>query len=185
MLEFKSEHYGASDSAKKEVALDLTAFANTVGGLMIVGMEEDRATNVATGLVALEAQPHGTEEDTRYRLIIAGNVSPHFPIHAAQVDVTVDGVEGTVLLVSVEPSPLRPHAFRRDDTLRYPVRDGRGRRCLQEWEVGDAYRRRDEGLRAAAERADDVRARLVGMIGDVLAGGVDDHPDDAGTGCGS
>lgn len=95
---------------------------------MIVGMAEDDATGEATGLVPLDPQPHRNEEDVRYGSIIAPNVFPHLDVATARVD--VDG--GSILLVSVAPSPLRSHAVYRDGSLRYPMRTGRTRRWLHE-----------------------------------------------------
>ena len=68
-LEFKRKHYGRDDAQRLELALDLTSFANTRGGLLIVGMEEDVATGRAKGLRPLVAKPHGTEEEVRYRQV--------------------------------------------------------------------------------------------------------------------
>ena len=42
----------------------------------------------------------------------------------------------------VPPSPLRPHAVRKDNDLRYPRRDGSSTRWLAEAEVADMFRNR-------------------------------------------
>ena len=38
-LEFKRESYGKADKHKKELLKDITAFANTLGGHLIIGNE--------------------------------------------------------------------------------------------------------------------------------------------------
>lgn len=167
VLEYKSEHYGKTDGKKAELAGDIACFANAAGGLLVVGMAEDDDTGEAMGLVPLPLQPHGSEEDTRYRKILASKVFPRLDVSIASVDVT----GGSVLLVSVPPSVLRPHAVYRDGSLRHPIRDGRGIRHLHEWEVADAYRQRFEGARAAAGRADDVREQLLELIHEIVADG--------------
>jgi hypothetical protein len=40
-LDFKSEMYGSSDREKRDAATDVAALANTAGGLLVLGIEED------------------------------------------------------------------------------------------------------------------------------------------------
>src|SRR5215813_11646747 len=40
-LDFKSEMYGSSDRDKRDAATDVAALANTAGGLVVLGVEED------------------------------------------------------------------------------------------------------------------------------------------------
>jgi len=50
-LEYKRDSYGANDQAKKEWLKDISALANTAGGDLVIGMEED--DGVASNLVGL------------------------------------------------------------------------------------------------------------------------------------
>ncbi len=47
-IEYKREPYGASDHDKKEALKDISSFANTGGGHLIIGMEEKDGIPVAT-----------------------------------------------------------------------------------------------------------------------------------------
>ena len=53
-LDFKQALYGTSDAAKRDLAIDVAALANTSGGLLILGIEEDnQARAIAAPGVAL------------------------------------------------------------------------------------------------------------------------------------
>jgi predicted HTH transcriptional regulator len=48
-LEFKGELYGGNDRAKRDLAGDVAALANTAGGVLLLGVTEDdqaRATEL-------------------------------------------------------------------------------------------------------------------------------------------
>ncbi|MCK6442016.1 helix-turn-helix domain-containing protein [Elstera cyanobacteriorum] len=53
-LEFKRDHYGRNDEAKREFAADVSAFANAHGGLLLIGIEEKNG--VASEIVGVEAR---------------------------------------------------------------------------------------------------------------------------------
>jgi predicted HTH transcriptional regulator len=46
-LDFKSEMYAASSKGKHDAANDITALANTAGGLIILGIKEDDQARAA------------------------------------------------------------------------------------------------------------------------------------------
>lgn len=48
-LEFKRAPHEGNDAGRKELAYDIAQFANSNGGLLVVGIEEDRGN--ATGFV--------------------------------------------------------------------------------------------------------------------------------------
>lgn len=53
-LEFKRDHYGRNDDAKREFAADVSAFANAQGGLLLIGI--DQKNGVASEIVGVEAR---------------------------------------------------------------------------------------------------------------------------------
>ncbi len=53
-IEYKRETYGTSDTDKTEALKDISAFANTIGGTLIIGMEAQNG--IATRLVGLSAE---------------------------------------------------------------------------------------------------------------------------------
>jgi hypothetical protein len=74
-------------------------------------MEEDGAGR-ATRVVPLNLQPHGVEEDIRYRQIIASKVFPSLQIDTYRVQVP----NGHVFLIAVPPSTAQPHAVLHNDS---------------------------------------------------------------------
>lgn len=52
-LEFKRDHYGNGDNAKKEFAADISAMANALGGILIIGIEEKNG--IASKIVGVES----------------------------------------------------------------------------------------------------------------------------------
>jgi Putative DNA-binding domain len=145
-LDFKRDRYGQSDQAKREFAADVAAMANDRGGLIIIGVRDDNDIAVELTPVELDAG-----EEARLRLTAAGNVAPHAPFEVQVVPSEGRPDRGYYLLV-IPPSPLRPHAVRKDNDLRYPRRDGTTKRWLSEAEVADMYRDRFRGSADQVER---------------------------------
>jgi hypothetical protein len=145
-LDFKAELYGNGDSARRELAGDLAAFANHRGGVLALGVaEDDQGAAADVPMVALS-----DAEERRVHQIVAGNVFPHLPVQVVPVPSFDDPTMG-VFLVAVGPSPLRPHAVSVNDALRYPRRHGTVTRYLAESEVADLYRNRFEDQRSELE----------------------------------
>jgi hypothetical protein len=53
VIEYKRDAYGNSDTDKKEALKDITSFANSAGGHLILGIEE--TNGIPTGLMGLPA----------------------------------------------------------------------------------------------------------------------------------
>jgi hypothetical protein len=146
-LDFKSALYGSSDKDKAELAADIASFANTRGGLIVIGIHEE--SNEALRLVPVEL-PTTQEEDLRIHLVVAGRIAPPPRVDVRIIPSACSG-KGFVL-IAVPRSPAAPHAVRDGDHLRYLVRSGPGKRALSESEVADAYARRMHGLADQTQR---------------------------------
>ena len=167
-LDFKAELYGRSDSAKRDLAGDVAALANTAGGVIVVGVDEDdhARARAADGVELSEA------EKARMLQIVASGVSPmpvldiiSVPFDARQSEVdadTSDNGESSVgtgfYVVAVPRSATAPHAVMVNDGFRYPKRNGSTTRYLSEPEVAAAYRDRLAGREAQLRRIDDLEA---------------------------
>lgn len=152
-LDFKAEMYGPTDRDRRDAATDVAALANTAGGLLILGIEEDDQARAAAapGLALSEA------DERRIRQIVGSQVVPMPVIDVLRVEDPKRPGHGLVL-IAVPRSPLAPHAVVVNDGLRYPKRNGATTRYLSEPEVADAYRQRFAAVRRQADRANEVEA---------------------------
>ncbi|WP_127480199.1 helix-turn-helix domain-containing protein [Nocardioides pantholopis] len=147
-------------SAEQEFAKDVCAFANHMGGLMLVGVrdEEEVAVEVMAPPVT---DPGALEQRLRQALVNYAAPVPRFQC----IPIAESG--GFYLAIVVPASITAPHAVRGASSnakrpLHYPVRDGADTRWLLEHEIADRYRAR------AASRDERIALRE-----DVVAKGVE------------
>jgi ATP-dependent DNA helicase RecG len=105
-LEFKRDL-----SSPRPMLKTLLAFANTAGGRLIVGVDDDRRVN---------GVEHPLDEEERICSLIADSIAPRLVPNVELM--TLEGK--TVLLVEVFLSGLRPHYMKAEG----PVYEGRGAR---------------------------------------------------------
>jgi hypothetical protein len=150
-LDFKATLYGNSDRDRKDLATDVAALANTAGGLLVLGIEEDRqARAVAAPGVAV------SDDEVRRILQIVGSLVVPLPVFEP-LPVLKPGETGHgFLVVAVSKSPLAPHAVIVNQRLRYPRRNGTTTRYLSEPEVASAYRERLAGVQRQTARVEEV-----------------------------
>lgn len=150
-LDFKSEMYGSSDRDKRDAATDVAALANTAGGLLVLGVEEDdqARASAAPGVALSDA------DERRIRQIVGSHVVPMPVIDVLRVQDPARPGHGMILL-AVPRSPLAPHAVLVNEGLRYPKRNGATTRYLSEPEVADAYRERFAAPHRQADRAHEI-----------------------------
>src|SRR5579859_1319646 len=158
-LDFKGSLYGNADKDRRDLATDVAALANTAGGLLVLGIEEDdqaRAT-AAPGLELSEA------DERRVRQIVGSQVVPMPVLDVLRVEDPARPGYGLVL-IAVPRSPLAPHAVVVNDGLRYPRRNGATTRYLSEPEVADAYRERFAATHRQADRAQRAEIEATGRL---------------------
>ena len=71
-LDFKAQLYGNSDRDRRGLATDVAALANTAGGLLVLGIEEDRQARA----VAAPGVPVSDDQITRILQIVGSLVVP-------------------------------------------------------------------------------------------------------------
>lgn len=105
-LEFKGELYAAGFDKRSELAKDVTSFANATGGVIIIGLREDRRTSVPAAV-----NPVSLTDQLRrdYLQSIAGRIDDRFDF---KIHFAADPAQPShgFLLIEVPPSPARPHA---------------------------------------------------------------------------
>lgn len=163
VLEFKAQPYPGAPpgaqipwTAEQELAKDITALANTAGGLLLLGVEE-------TGGAASAATPFPDEPEALVQRLSRALVNHSAPApRVAWVPIpAVAG--GHYLAVIVPPSPLAPHAVtgQRGDSrrpLHWFVRDGADTRPVSEPEIAERYRARFRGADDQQTRRERVAA---------------------------
>ena len=155
-LDFKRELYGNADRDKTALAIDVAALANTAGGLLVLGIEEDsQGRAVAAPGVAVS-----DDEITRILQIVGHGVVP-LPVFDP-LPVPNPGETGHgFIVIAVARDALAPHAVIVNQNLRYPRRNGTTTRYLSEPEVASAYRERLAGAQRQAARVEEIEVEAV------------------------
>lgn len=158
-LDFKAELYGNGESARRALATDVAALANTAGGLLVLGIGEDSQSRAATAPGVSVAE----SETRRIRQIIATLV---FPLPVFDVLPVEDpGTPGQgFLIIAVVRGPSAPHAVVVNDGFRYPRRNGATTRYLSEPEIATAYRNRFSAASEQSARAQELEAIVAGQL---------------------
>jgi predicted HTH transcriptional regulator len=68
-LDFKDDHYAKTDAAAAELAKDVAALANHVGGLIVIGVREEELRAVELTPGSLADDPPGRYQQTLLRRI--------------------------------------------------------------------------------------------------------------------
>ena len=160
-LEYKRELPVAwNDAAKHELLADVTAFANSGGGDLLFGVEEDgdaRATRISP-LTGIKADT----EVRRLQDLILNLSDPRMPgvqVHAIKVE--AEGSSGTVIVIRVPQSWHGPHRVRTNQ--HFFIRDGLRKRQLDVPEIRSLFlRTEDQATQARNFRTDRLGKILVG-----------------------
>ncbi|MCF0090005.1 MULTISPECIES: ATP-binding protein [unclassified Streptomyces] len=165
-LDYKQAHYGADDKGREELAKDVAAFANHTGGLLVLGMAENKGVPSKVFDVDLD------DRHVRHiRQVIANNTAPRVPYETIRVP-NPDAPGTGFLLLAVPRSPYGPHAVTAPptkpskDTLRFPRRGGSKTEWLTETDVATAYRARFTAAAERDQRLADVEEDLVDALAD-------------------
>lgn len=158
-LEFKRALPASSDKDKQELCADVSAMANTQGGYVLFGVDEDDRA-AAKALVGIPSESVD-REILRLSATLRSGVEPPIPactMHA----VSIDG-QRSVLVVQVERSWRTPHLVKCGDSFRMYIRESRGKRMLDEREIRAGYEHGSElPQRLRRWRADRIAAILSG-----------------------
>jgi Putative DNA-binding domain len=121
VIDYKRDPYGSSDADKKEALKDITSFANSAGGHLIIGMEE--TNGVPTGLTGLP----GVDPDAlvnRLESLVRDGVEPRTVGVRMRAVGLKDG--GVTLVIRVPRSWNPPHRVSSAGTNRFYVRNSGG-----------------------------------------------------------
>ncbi|MDD2839611.1 MAG: putative DNA binding domain-containing protein [Rickettsiales bacterium] len=104
-LDFKRSPYGKTDTDKKELLKDVSAFANASGGEIIIGIEEDKYSQ-AKELCGFSSNNIAIEKN-RMEQIIMNGLEPKFDNFKVRYINLKDNKYAIV--IRIEHSPLFPH----------------------------------------------------------------------------
>jgi hypothetical protein len=139
-----------------DLAVDVAAFANATGGLIVVGLDED-TVDKGRAAAFVGVADTGTLVD-RIDSAVRDRVQPPVTYEA----VAVAGPDGNeVVLIAVEPSEASPHCAVDGKNRIYPVRSGAGKGYLSEPEIAEWYGRRLRRIVGQDARTDELRRDAV------------------------
>lgn len=166
VLEYKERYPKEAEKkgTNKEIAKDISAFANGAGGQVIIGVAEDKKRKgFPAGAPGVEA---AGEEAQRIEDVATGAISPKIgPLRVLPVAKKGDASRGFVI-VSVPQSISAPHMVVADKDYRYYTRRNLKSEPMREDEVRLLYETRYRAL----ERVDDFLDSLKRLV---WPGGID------------
>jgi hypothetical protein len=120
VVDYKRDAYGRSDDDKREFLKDISSFANTIGGHIVVGMDE--VEGLPSGLVGLEGDLDA--EMQRLENLLRDCLEPR--IVGLRMRAISLAIDRRVLLVRVPKSWNPPHAVTFRGTRRFFARNSGG-----------------------------------------------------------
>lgn len=164
-LDWKKDFYAGTDAGKKELAKDVSAMANTRGGLIVIGVDDGKQDQ-AVRLAPQEPAPGRGEE--WMRLVLASYAHPPVPNVAIRRVPSQQEPGRSYWVIAVEKSPQAPHAVApsgNDFHPRYCVRHGTTTRTLTESEIAQRYRDRMQAAVDDMERLADLHQNGITRLG--------------------
>jgi hypothetical protein len=152
-IEYKRDPYGNGDSDKKEALKDITSFANSAGGHLLIGMEE--TTGIPTRLTGL----HDVDPDAlinRLESLVRDGVEPRI-VGTRMRPVSLSN-GGAALVIRIPRSWNPPHRVSAARTNRFYVRNS-----------GGAHEASVEELRVLFTLAADAQQRIKTFQSDRIA----------------
>ena len=119
-IEYKRDSYGGSDADKKELLKDMSSFANTSGGHIIIGMDAEDGVPVEIAAI-MDRSPD--KEILRLENVIRDGVTPR--ITGVRIKALATG-SGFAIVLRIPRSWNPPHQVSAYKTNRFYVRNSAG-----------------------------------------------------------
>lgn len=124
-IDYKRETYETGDDAKAELRADATAFANTVGGDIVIGIGEDK-NNQPTKIFPFIGNID--QEIRRINEILRHNVQPKIAVQLRAIPIS-DG--GNVVIIRIQRSYNPPHMVTKNTYKLFYGRMSGGKQLLE------------------------------------------------------
>ncbi|MFJ6663652.1 helix-turn-helix domain-containing protein [Streptomyces sp. NPDC091383] len=160
-LDYKRELLAADTKGKEELAKDVAAFANHIGGVLVVGLADTQ------GIPSKVTDSDVTDAHQRHlQQVVASNTAPPVRFDLRAVHNPTNPGRG-FLILAIPRSPQGPHAVTAPPTkptqiaLRYPRRGASKTEWLTETDVATAYYRRFNAFVDRSQRLAAVESELL------------------------
>lgn len=141
-LDYKSD-IDFSEKGKKGLAKDISAFANSSGGVIIYGIEEEKNQDG----IPLPVEPiKGIEssiERERIENVILNSISPRVQLEIKRIQLSGDPSK-SVFVILIPQSLQAPHMVTKSGDNRYYKRVNFSSIPMEEYEVRDLFRRNSQ-----------------------------------------
>jgi hypothetical protein len=162
-LEYKSELYAAADRGRLEFLQDICMFANTAGGILLIGVSELRdgggqPTGVPdpAGVIGLDL-PNPATVLAAYDARVMEAIEERLPLESTSIDLAGGR---RVLAFRVPNSASKPHSVRREGHIYFPARRERQRYAMNVREIKELVVRTANRLQCAYEIIDTAFSRI-------------------------
>jgi hypothetical protein len=157
-LDFKRDLPAAwNDAAKHEFLADATAFANSGGGDLIFGIDEDGQAQASR--VVPQVISNVDQETRRLQDFLLNLAEPRLPgVKVQAVPVSVAGIDGHVIVVRIPQSWAGPHRVKTNQ--HFFIRDGLRKRQLDVPEIRSLFLRTEN----QTQKLQDFRTERLGKI---------------------
>jgi len=134
ILEYKAELPGQSDKDRKEFLADVSAFANSAGGHILFGVEEENGVPISVPGLLLD----NPDEKIRWMEdVLRSGINPHMP--GIQIKAVSGFPRGPVIVMRIPRSWVGPHMITFQGWSRFYVRTSAGRHMMDVDELRSAF----------------------------------------------
>jgi len=148
-VEYKQQTYGANHGDRREFLLDVCQFANTQGGILLIGVAEGAAgipdPNANLGIQVANPEQLLLDYDAR----VATCIQDRLPLESAAIPIA----GGTyVLALRIPDSVNKPHCVNLEGHIYFPARRDRNRYHMDVREIKEMAMRTASSLERAEEQ---------------------------------
>lgn len=136
-LDYKVQNYDKTSGGKKELLKDITAFANSSGGDLIIGVGDDKY-NQACFIKGIDTT-NIAEEINRIEQIIYNGTEPKLNTFKVKYIKLDNHPNRYIILIRVEPSPLFPHMISFQRTNKFYIRKSDKNILLDAYELRNIF----------------------------------------------